>query len=116
MSFESFNYLILRAIIFLCHIIGMHPAPLIFIHIPKTAGTSVKQIFRKWYGQGLHMHYYNEQAGGLPVKHDLQAFHSIERPVVIYGHFNRLRGFGMGAFPKYDIVKAQSSCGFRRIL
>jgi hypothetical protein len=24
--------------------------------------------------------------------------------------------FDMGAFPKYDIVKAQSSCGFRRIL
>lgn len=69
--------------------------PLIFIHIPKTAGTSVREIFEGWFGSGLYRHYFDEEADKLPAKHDLPLLHSIERPVVVYGHFNSLRGFGV---------------------
>jgi len=69
--------------------------PLIVIHIPKAAGSSAKQVFKRWYGDGLLEHYFNEHAGELPAKRDLAGLHSVEHPVAVYGHFNRLRGFGI---------------------
>jgi hypothetical protein len=69
--------------------------PLIFIHIPKTAGTSVRTIFSKWYSNALYEHYFNECTGSPPQKLDLAWLHSISRPVAVYGHFNRLRGAGV---------------------
>jgi hypothetical protein len=68
--------------------------PLIYIHVPKTAGTSVREVFRNWFGPGLLEHYANEPAGSLPVRHDLTAVQAAGRPLAIYGHFNRGRGFG----------------------
>lgn len=69
--------------------------PLIFIHTPKTAGTSVKVLFQQWFGEGLLPHYYKEAACEMPVRHDIFALHTRERPVVVYGHFNRRRHFGL---------------------
>ncbi|WOD06180.1 sulfotransferase family 2 domain-containing protein [Marinomonas sp. GJ51-6] len=68
--------------------------PLIFIHVPKTAGQSVKHIVKAWFDGNFFPHYYNEQEGGLPPKRDLEAI-SLDQNVCIYGHFNRLRGFGV---------------------
>lgn len=69
--------------------------PIIFIHIPKTAGTSVLEIFKQWFGNGLLLHYYKEQLCEMPVHHDIFSKHSVSQPVVVYGHFNRRRSFGV---------------------
>jgi hypothetical protein len=52
-------------------------------------------VFRRWYGDGLLEHYFNERAGELPLRRDLASVHSVDCPVGVYGHFNRLRGFGI---------------------
>ena len=69
--------------------------PLIIIHIPKAAGTSIKKIFQEWFGDALYEHYYDELAGLPPPKRNLELLHSSDSPLAIYGHFNRLRGFGV---------------------
>jgi hypothetical protein len=69
--------------------------PLIVIHIPKAGGISTKVVFEQWYGDGLLDHYYDQQRGRMPPRRDLAALHSAARPVVLHGHFNRLRGFGV---------------------
>lgn len=69
--------------------------PLIFLHIPKTAGMSVRTVFQKWYGDRLFEHYFNERKGAMPPRRNLASLHSTRRPVVVYGHFNRSRGFGV---------------------
>jgi hypothetical protein len=70
-------------------------APLIFLHVPKTAGTSLREIFRGWFGPGLLEHYAGVHDGSLPVRHDVSALVSAGIPLAIYGHFNRRRGFGV---------------------
>jgi len=67
--------------------------PLIALHVPKTAGISVKEIFKGWFGEGLLQHYSNGEK--LPKLHDIDHLHSRQRPVVVYGHFNRRRRFGV---------------------
>ncbi|HHL31128.1 MAG TPA: hypothetical protein ENJ41_00990 [Oceanospirillales bacterium] len=69
--------------------------PLIAIHIPKTAGTSVRAIMKKWYGDNLLLNYYVEATATMPEKYDIAALHSWQNPVVVYGHFNRTRNFGI---------------------
>jgi hypothetical protein len=69
--------------------------PLIVFHIPKAAGTSVKKIFSLWYGDALYDHYFDEVAGLPPLKRDIFLLNSANRPVAIYGHFNRQRNFGV---------------------
>lgn len=69
--------------------------PLIVIHIPKAGGQSCEKIFKAWFGDGLLRHYYNEAKGSMPNKHNLLGKHSKENPILLYGHFNRLRGFGV---------------------
>ena len=68
---------------------------LIFIHVPKAAGTTTKNVFKAWFGENLLEHYFNEQAAQMPIKHDLDQLHSADHPVVVYGHFNSHRGFGV---------------------
>jgi hypothetical protein len=70
-------------------------SPLIVIHIPKAAGTSVKTVFKRWFGEELHEHYFNERTDTPPRRLDLRLLHPADRPVAIYGHFNRLRGSGV---------------------
>lgn len=69
--------------------------PLVFIHIPKTAGTSVQHVFRSWFGDGLCLHYFSEVQGMPPARDPAFDQHSDTSPVCVYGHFNRNRGFGI---------------------
>ena len=70
-------------------------APLIYIHVPKAAGTSAKQWFKRWFADGFYEHYYDEVNAILPIKRDVAALHEAEKQIVIYGHFNAKRGFGI---------------------
>lgn len=67
--------------------------PLIAIHVPKTAGTSVRNIYEDWFRSGFLEHYITPPEQ--PKKYDLNALHSRERPVVVYGHFNSKKNFGV---------------------
>ena len=75
--------------------------PLIAIHIPKTGGTSVRQLYEEWFGDGFLTHY--KQGKTLPPKHDLSSAHWGKAPTVVYGHFNKIRTFGIEAY--YPEVK-----------
>lgn len=66
--------------------------PLIFSHIPKTAGTSVRAIFKDWFGPNLLPHYRGQDE---PVQHDLLRPPKPGHPVVVYGHFNHQRKIGI---------------------
>lgn len=68
---------------------------LIFIHVPKSGGRSVAEVAKAWFPGQFRPHYYNEQAAQMPPKHDLRALEAAGTPPVIYGHFNKLRGFGV---------------------
>jgi len=70
-------------------------SPLIFIHVPKTAGFSCEKIFSAWFGSGFLRHYYDEANAVMPQKHDVFSMHTRQTPILLYGHFNRLRGFGI---------------------
>ncbi len=77
--------------------------PLIFIHIPKAAGTSTRHIFQQWFGSNFRKHYVDEKLGRPPVQLDLTQSHSSRTPVLLYGHFNRQRGFGIAEnYPHVD--------------
>lgn len=77
--------------------------PLIVIHVPKAAGTSSQQIFRSWFKNNFHRHYYNENEGLPPKKINLNDLHSPGNPLVLHGHFNKLRGFGVeDYYPEID--------------
>jgi hypothetical protein len=69
--------------------------PLVFIHVPKSAGKSVQLLFRDWFGARLHLHYYHEPSGTPPQVLDAAALADPVQPPVIFGHFNRHRGFGV---------------------
>jgi len=70
--------------------------PLIAIHIPKTGGTSIRELFNEWFGSGLFTHYKSKH--GLPNRINLECIQRHDLPIVIYGHFNQLRNFGI---PQY---------------
>jgi hypothetical protein len=67
--------------------------PLIAIHIPKTGGTGVRELFSEWFGSGLITHYKGKH--GLPDRHDLCSMKNDNLPIALYGHFNQLRNFGI---------------------
>lgn len=69
--------------------------PLILIHIPKTAGMSVKEIYKGWFGDNLLFHYKDWSNNSLPNKHSLYIDSDNKNPNVIYGHFNSGAGFGI---------------------
>lgn len=70
-------------------------APLIFIHVPKTAGTSVRRVFDSWFPGALFPHYFSQDAPALPPRRDLETLQAEVGPLVVYGHFNANRGFGV---------------------
>lgn len=67
--------------------------PLIAIHVPKTGGTSIRQLYKEWFGDGFLTHY--KKGGNLPQKHNLLARKAEMTPIVVYGHFNKLKQFGI---------------------
>ena len=75
--------------------------PLILIHIPKTAGVTVKEIYKKWYGDNLLFHYSNGIT--MPEKYELSSLHTAENPTFVYGHFNGAKKFGIeDYYPEVD--------------
>lgn len=74
--------------------------PLIFIHVPKTAGTTVRRVFYDWFGKNLYYHYYNPETGTLPERVDVKDPVSGDwRPgICIYGHFNCDRRMGVADY------------------
>ena len=69
--------------------------PLIFIHVPKCAGTAVRQVVESWFPKNFHQHYYNGVEGRMPVQIPSQILNDPASPPVIYGHFNKNRKFGI---------------------
>jgi len=72
-----------------------HQKPLIFIHVPKSAGSAVRDVVESWYPNRFHRHYFNETTAKMPELLPLESPEFLENPPVIYGHFNKLRGFGI---------------------
>jgi hypothetical protein len=60
---------------------------LISLHIPKTAGSSLRAALTGWFGDKLALHY--RGARGEP-----PALADVRPGMCIHGHFNRLRGIG----------------------
>ena len=56
----------------------------------------MKELYKDWFKTGFLTHY--KKGGELPVKHNLSFMHSKETPVVVYGHFNKLRNFGIESY------------------
>ena len=74
--------------------------PILVSHIPKAAGTSVRELFADWYGPNLLLHY---RDGNRPPVYDLTNLPEPEKPVALYGHFTRSRGFGIEKYyPQID--------------
>lgn len=70
-------------------------SPLIFIHIPKTAGSAVRKVVERWFPDRFVQHYYNEASGEMPDLLPLKSAKFLNTPPIIYGHFNKHRGFGV---------------------
>ncbi len=66
--------------------------PLIYIHIPKCAGTSMIAVLRKWFGKKGAQHYHSRYEDVPPPKHELKP------GMCIYGHFNNNRGIGVADY------------------
>ena len=76
---------------------------LVYIHIPKTAGTSARLPFEVWFGEQCHP-CYDPQFHEAPLPHlpDPPPYDS-KHPVVFYGHFRRENGYGVkDYFPRAD--------------
>jgi hypothetical protein len=58
--------------------------PLTFIHIPKTGGTSVREVFNKWFGPENIIHCYDKTK-----ILTLQEKYKNKNDIVLYGHFNK---------------------------
>jgi len=69
--------------------------PLLFIHTPKAGGTTARTVVRSWFPDNFHEHYFDEVKGTLPEKISPFGLHTENNPLVIYGHFNKRRGFGI---------------------
>jgi len=68
--------------------------PLIFIHVPKCAGTSVRQIVEQWFSSGAHRHYRRPETRDIP---KVINFAKQEKsvPQLIFGHFSVVEGLGI---------------------
>ncbi|WP_299880742.1 hypothetical protein [uncultured Cocleimonas sp.] len=67
--------------------------PLILIHVPKTAGISIKEIYKSWFGNRLLFHY-SDGNNTLPPRHSLKE-NARDGSLCVYGHFNRAKKFGV---------------------
>lgn len=75
--------------------------PLISIHIPKCAGSSVSSVLKQWFKKNYLRHYHNEKTNTPPKKHKLEEgfFRKRQRyGLCIHGHFNNNRGNGVRAY------------------
>jgi hypothetical protein len=71
--------------------------PLIAIHIPKTGGSSFREILKKWFKENYLRHYFDEKKNRMPERHELKP------GICICGHFNKKRNFGIqDYYPEVD--------------
>jgi hypothetical protein len=71
--------------------------PLIFLHIPKCAGTSFMRVLWEWFGNDFYRHYFDEENNKMPPKVNLKG------GICIQGHFNKVKKFGvMDYYPEVD--------------
>ena len=65
--------------------------PVFFLHIPKTAGSSLRSLMRGWFGEeGFHAHY--RDGGKLPPRLPEE---QLGGNSVVFGHFNAALSFGV---------------------
>ena len=80
--------------------------PLISIHIPKCGGTSFSEVLKKWFGERLYKHYFDEKKNIRPGRHELKKgmFRRVfKEGICIHGHFNKERQIGvMDYYPEVD--------------
>lgn len=72
--------------------------PLIHIHVPKTAGSSLREVMFQWFEGRSYGHYFNAAEQKMPPRRDLAALSVDGMGPLIYGHFNRARGFGVDQY------------------
>ena len=85
-------------------------SPIVSIHIPKTGGTSLLEVLRKWYGWKLIEHYPNGKQKKQILIRNRIAYMVKPRGLCVHGHFNRLRNTGVDRLP---IVPKQFFAFFR---
>lgn len=71
-------------------------APLISLHVPKTGGSSLREVLAAWFPDNLLLFHYRDGAAP-PSRHSLQG------GMCVHGHFNGSRG--IGAWQYYPEVK-----------
>ncbi|HDP94569.1 MAG TPA: hypothetical protein ENN40_04315 [Candidatus Aminicenantes bacterium] len=72
--------------------------PLISMHVPKCAGSSMRQVLRRWFKGNLLLHYQDESQNRAPERHSLaRRFMMLRRRtgICIHGHFDNMRGTGV---------------------
>ena len=72
--------------------------PVVFIHVPKCGGSSVRRLLQSTFNESVILHYRDEPNKLNPPPISLQqAEYTINKfgCCVIYGHFNSKRGFGI---------------------
>lgn len=79
--------------------------PLLSIHVPKCGGTSIQKALKRWFGNTLYFHYFDEKNNAMPKKHSLKPWWSTKykRNICIHGHFNSKREFGVDNY--YPAIK-----------
>jgi len=72
-----------------------HFSPLYFTHIPKTAGTSLRNVFKEWYGTNLYEHYFDEKENKKPILNEIFLKNTQSEKICSFGHFinNKSCGF-----------------------
>ncbi|MEM1432620.1 MAG: hypothetical protein AAGG11_01045 [Pseudomonadota bacterium] len=78
--------------------------PLISIHVPKCAGSSLREVLMSWFGAGFFRHYHNEREGEAPMVFPLWDEDGVpthSEPVCVHGHFNRSRRNGFERYYPY---------------
>jgi hypothetical protein len=91
--------------------------PVISIHIPKCAGTTLREVLQKWYGKKLYPHYFDTRRSRMrnyfdirrsrmPKKYNLKSGffkQKFKEGVCIHGHFNKAKSYGpLDYYPEID--------------
>ncbi|MDY0295748.1 MAG: hypothetical protein RB296_00315 [Acidobacteriota bacterium] len=72
--------------------------PLISMHVPKCAGTSMRHVLRQWFKANLLLHYQDERRSRPPARHATKRRFRLlrtNRAICIHGHFDNMRGTGV---------------------